>query len=76
MEFNLNFHAPRKDACQKCDLLQLKTDVSSNEEEKLELQQNHDLHFKNAEQSRKCLNADQQTAKENPEKCYKFSLLI
>ncbi|EZA54507.1 hypothetical protein X777_05486 [Ooceraea biroi] len=72
-EFNLNFHSPRKDTCQKCDLLKVKIEASSNEEEKLHFRQQHDLHLKSAEQARKCLKDDQKKAVENPEEYYAFS---
>ena len=71
--FNLNFHAPRKDTCQKCDLLKGKIEACNNEEEKLHLKESHDVHLQNAERARNCLAEDQRKAKENSREYYGFS---
>ena len=72
-EFNLNFHTPRKDTCQKCDLLKLKIEASSNEDEKLHLMEIHNSHLNSAEQARKILSDDIQRAKDNPSEYYGFT---
>ncbi|XP_046820766.1 uncharacterized protein LOC124425043 [Vespa crabro] len=72
-EFNLNFYAPRKDMCQKCDLLKGKLEASSNEEENLHLRQSHDLHLQNVKRARNCLIEDQKKSKENPREYYGIS---
>lgn len=72
-EFNLNFHAPRKDTYQKCDLLKGKIEACSNEEEKLHFRQSHYLHLQNAKSARNCLAEEQKKAKENPREYYGFS---
>lgn len=62
-EFNLNFHALRKDTCQKCDLLKGKIGARNNEEEKLHLRKSHDVHLQNADRARNCLAEDQKKSK-------------
>ena len=62
-ELNLNFHAPRKDTCQKCDLHKGKIEACNNEEEKLQLRESHDVHLQNAERVRNCLAEDQKRVK-------------
>lgn len=48
-EFNLHFHHPRKDTCQKCDLLKSKITVAENDEETKLLTAEHNSHLENAE---------------------------
>ncbi|XP_049317002.1 uncharacterized protein LOC125779776 [Bactrocera dorsalis] len=48
-EFNLQFHAPHKDTCLKCDIFSNKVKYSTDEEEKRKLKQDHELHLRKAE---------------------------
>ena len=45
-EFNLYFHQPCKDTCQKCAMLNQKIKLSCNTRHKRDLKQQHDIHFK------------------------------
>lgn len=50
-EFNLHFHAPHKDTCVKCDVFSNKLKHTTNEKEKRQLKQDHELHFYEASKS-------------------------
>lgn len=64
-DFNLSFHAPRKDTCAKCDKLTIKLSVAANEEEKASLSRDHELHLRKAEKARKALKDDTEHARES-----------
>ena len=57
-EFNLHFHAPHKDTCVKCDVFSNKLKHTTNEEEKRQLKQDHELHLRKAEKARISMTAD------------------
>ena len=57
-QFNLHFHHPRKDTCQKCDMLSMKIKTSCNIQEKHNLTEQHKIHLINAELARKSLQED------------------
>ncbi|XP_065172713.1 uncharacterized protein, partial [Atheta coriaria] len=59
-DFDLHFHQPLKDTCQKCDLLNIKIKASNNEEEKNKLTEEHDVHLRLAESARNSLKQAQE----------------
>lgn len=69
IEFNLQFHVPRKDTCKRCDKYKQKIDVEQNPETKAVLNRDHVLHLAKAEKARDSLKADSTLAKENENVC-------
>lgn len=67
LKFNLHFHAPRQDTCKSCDKYKQLLDVEENETRKNELDMQHTLHLRKAENARQSLKKDGEDAKENPE---------
>lgn len=67
-EFNLHFHHPRKDTCQKCDMLNMKIKTSCDIQEQQNLTEQHKIHLINAEMARNSLQKDRDLASNNPEK--------
>ena len=45
-DFDLHFHQPRKDTCQKCDLLNIQIKASNDDEQKKKLTEEHDVHLR------------------------------
>lgn len=72
-DFNLHFHQPRKDTCQKCDLLNIKIKASNNEEEKNKLTEEHDVHLRLAESARNSLKQAQEQVSRNSDYYFAFS---
>lgn len=72
-DFNLHFHQPRKDTCQRCDLLNIKVKASENHEEQKKLMEEHDIHLKLAESARNALKQDQERVSSNPSHYFGFS---
>lgn len=72
-EYNLHFHQPQKDTCQKCDQLNIKIKASCNTEEKENLTEEHNIHLRCAELARKSLKEDKDLARNNPNVYFAFS---
>lgn len=71
--FNLSFHPPHKDTCQKCDYLYFKIKATTDANEKSSLLEEHNIHLEKAELARKALKEDQNLASMNPDKYFAFS---
>lgn len=63
-EFNLHFHAPRKDTCCKCDAYKTKIEVEADQAKKAVLETEHQVHLRKAEAARKSLKSDGELSKE------------
>lgn len=72
-EFKLHFHQSQRDTCQKCDFLNLKKKTSCNNAEIASITEEHDVHLKNAESARKCMQEDKILASQNPDRYFAFS---
>jgi len=68
-EFNLSFHQPRKDTCQKCDKFKKLLDVSPSRE--IEVQR--EIHLRKAEKIRAKLNSSKETTSSS-DLCFTFDL--
>jgi len=68
-EFNLSFHQPLKDTCQKCDKFKMLLDVSPSRE--IEVQR--EIHLRKAEKVRAKLNSSKETAS-SCDLCFTFDL--
>lgn len=64
-KFNLRQKKPKKDTCNKCDTFSAKIKGLTNEEEKIKVQSEHDLHLQEAETARKEMNLDLEIAENN-----------
>lgn len=71
-EFNLQFHAPHKDTCVKCDVFSNKLKYSTDEEEKRQLKQDHELHIRKVEKTRDSMIPDAKKSSNN-DSYYAFS---
>ncbi|KAL4153193.1 hypothetical protein QTP88_001026 [Uroleucon formosanum] len=61
-DFNLSFHPPVFDSCKKCDIFITKIKTAS-EEDKVKLNEEHELHLRKAEAARNGMDSDVQAAK-------------
>jgi len=66
-EFNLSFHQPLKDTCQKCDKFKMLLDVSPSRE--IEVQR--EIHLRKAEKIRAKLNSSKETTSSS-DLCFTF----
>ena len=71
--FDVHFHQPRNDTCQKCDLLNIKIKVSNDDEEKKNLTEEYDVHLRLAESARNSLKEDQEQVSRNSHYYFSFS---
>ena len=72
-DFDLHFHQPRKNTCQKCDLLNIKIKASNDDEEKKKLTEEHDVHLRLAESARNSLKEDREQVSRNSDYYFSFS---
>lgn len=74
-KFNLKIKALKKDTCNVCDALKMKTDNEKNEEKKEKFKQEHNKHLQVAEEAQKMRRDDFKIAKEEIDhECLSFDL--
>ncbi|KAG8238813.1 hypothetical protein J437_LFUL010527 [Ladona fulva] len=69
-DFDLHFHQPRKDTCQKCYLLNVKIKALDDDDENNKPMEEHDIHLRPAESARKSLK--QELASHNSDHYFAF----
>lgn len=74
-QFNLHFHVPSKDTCKKCDEYKIQvSNLSLADEEKLNIENKHQLHLRKAEKARDVMKQDSEYAKNPENKMYVCSV--
>lgn len=66
-DFNLSFHPPVSDSCKRCDMYKNQIKVAP-ENEKKQLNAEHELHLRKAESARNGMNNDVELGKTDPNK--------
>ena len=64
IECNLHLYVAHKDTCMQCDQFKMKLSATPNEEE-ITVLQDHDLHLRKAEATRKSLDSDSKMSSED-----------
>jgi len=75
-QFNLHFHAPISDSCKKCDMFNMKLKYLTNNEEKIEIENEREVHQRKSDSARAGMKFDGNKAKENNDiTCIAFDLM-
>uniref|UniRef100_A0A1Y1KU81 Uncharacterized protein n=1 Tax=Photinus pyralis TaxID=7054 RepID=A0A1Y1KU81_PHOPY len=72
-DFNLHFHVPLKDTCVKCDTFKAKLNVTTDDNERQQLNTQHELHLRKAEKARESLKSDKAVCILNKSRTYAFT---
>lgn len=75
-QFNLHFHAPISDSCKKCDMFNMRLKYLTSNEEKIEIENEREVHQRKADSARAGMTFDGNKAKDNNNvTCIAFDLM-